>query len=208
METSCESETRKKAMAALRRRISREQEGLGMSRHTFNVGLCMTMLLHLDAASCAIWICRQHRWLSVPPAERTPQELALQRKLEETIHASSPSVRASWTDPDMATLGKDVLRVATKAVRDKHLLLWVSTENATHGRAVSSQDVIRHWDAENTADTSAGARLINKGGKTRKAQTMWCVRWRRRCAAKIGYLRTKEPLQLQLKRDKVSIQNI
>ena len=176
---------------------------LNITRWSFNVALCLTVLLNMDAASAAAWTLRRRKWLADAYEPQRHRETVLQRALEDAILAVSASYCASWTDPAVAALGKSALKAATKAARDKRVRDWVARRNAEHGAAVASEAVVRAWNGE-TAHLAIMAGGVENIRVAREGVTprVWCHRWRRRCGAKITFLRTKEPLALETKREK------
>ena len=79
---------------------------LDITRWRFNVALCLTILLDMDAASAAAWTLRRRKWLCVALEPQHPREALLQRMLEDAVLAASASYCSSWIDPDIAALGR------------------------------------------------------------------------------------------------------
>ena len=71
-----------------------------------------------------------------------PEQIKLQRAMEDALLAASPAYICSWIDPDVAALGCRALRAATKAARDKSIREWVSKRNRIDGAAVASFDIL------------------------------------------------------------------
>ena len=177
--------------------------GLDITRWRFNVALCLTVLLDMDAASAAAWCLRRGRWLSRPHGPQTLREALLQQALEQAVLAAPVAYCASWTDPDVAALGMTALRAATKASRDKRLRDWVAERNAVHGAAVASASIVNQCNAESDTFPAVGAPMADIGvPEGEVSQRSWCYRWRHRCDGKFSSLRTKEPVPLPTKRDK------
>ena len=61
---------------------------LDITRWRFNVALCLTILLDMDAASAAAWTLRRKKWLCVALEPQHPREALLQRKLENAVLAA------------------------------------------------------------------------------------------------------------------------
>lgn len=196
-------EQQARAIKTARERTRRWINELNITRWKFNVALCLTVLLDMDAASAAAWALRERRWLSATVEAETPRAALLQRALEDAVLAASPSYCTSWTDPDVAALGRSALHAATKASRDKRVRDWVAHRNGTHGAAVPSAAVVGRWNALAEDTPGVGTDMGSIGlHRAEGAQRVWCHRWRRRCATKVGCLRTNEPLPLHTKRGK------
>ena len=190
------------AIERTRKRKSRTHPEMNMSWKKFNTALCLTVLLDMDAASAAAWCFRKRKWLEEHAVADTG-EGALQRSLEDAILSASPSVTWSWVDPDMATLGKKQIQVATDAARDKRLWQWLKNRNATHGTVVSTRDLCEQWHALGATFGGAGIHPPMGAMRSKRGIVRWGTRWRRRCNTKLGVLRTKEPIGLDAKRQKV-----
>ena len=112
--------------------------GLNITRFQFRVALCLTVLLDMDAASAAAWTLNRRKWHPKQLAPQTDAEALLQRVLEDAILAASVSSCTSWTDPDVASLGRSALLAATSASRDKRVRDFVAQRNGTHGAATTT----------------------------------------------------------------------
>ena len=133
MDPAHEALLRVRAIKTCTERSRRWFGGLNITRFQFRVALCLTVLLDMDAASAAAWTLRQRKWLSEPLEPQTDPEALLQRVLEDAILAASVSYCTSWTDPDVASLGRSALLAATLASRDKRVRDFVAQRNGTHG---------------------------------------------------------------------------
>ena len=191
-------------MNTVRHQCDRTIRGLNITRWRFNVALCLTVLLDMDAASAAAWALRGGSWLSRPLDLHTPNELLLKEALEEAVLAVTAAYTASWIDPHVAALGVTALRAATKACRDKRVRDWVAHRNAVDGAVVSSAAVVHRCNGYNAADAPVGVPMgpIGVPGSDVSWRS-WSYRWRRRCGVKMCALRTKEPVPLEEKREKV-----
>ena len=178
-------------------------ESLNVTRWKLNAALCLTLLLDMDAASAAAWALRKRTWLLESRVPQRHCEAVLQRALEDAILGVPASYCASWIDPSDAALGRSALRAATKASRDKRVRDWVAERNAVHGAAVSSVAVVRKWNEEDETLGPLGSEMGEaRGPRAAVTQRVWCHRWRRRCGGQITFLRTREPLTLDAKREK------
>ena len=195
-----------RAIKTCTERTRRWFSGLNITRFRFKVALCLTVLLDMDAASAAAWTLNRRKWLSEQLEPQTGPEALLQRVLEDAVLAASVSYCTSWTDPDVASLGRSALLAATLASRDKRVRDFVAQRNGTDGAAVTSAAVVREWNAQAEQCPLVGSDLQNIGvNRAESTNRVWCNRWRRRCGTKMGCLRTKEPLSLQTKRDKALV---
>ena len=191
-------------MNTVRHQCDRTIRGLNITRWRFNVALCLTVLLDMDAGSAAAWAVRGGSWLSRPLELHTANELLLKEALEEAVLAVTAAYTASWIDPHVAALGVTALRAATKACRDKRVRDWVGHRNAVDGAVVSSAAVVHRWNGYNAGDAPLGIAMAPIGVPGSEVTwRMWSYRWRRRCGVKMCALRTKEPVPLETKREKV-----
>ena len=96
------------------------------------------------------------------------------------------------------------LRTASRPARDKLTRDWVLSRNALHGAAPASASVLRLWNSFGEDSSALGAVLpLEPATGNDGSQRSWCHCWRLRCAAQVSVLRTKEPLSLTSKREKV-----
>ena len=198
-----EDAPQKRAIKTARERCRHWIAELNITRWRFNVGLCLTLLLEMDAASAAAWCLRQKKWLSMPLAPQPPQEALLQEALEQVVLQTPVAQCVSWTDPDVASLGVTALRAATKASRDQRLREWVKDRNARHGAAVAGSAIANHCMTERIVEDADEEPIFDMhfpvgAGAVRS----WCFRWRGRCNGRFMSLRTKEPIKLETKREK------
>ena len=186
-------------MRANRRRVT-----TNVTKHKFNIALCLTVLLDMDAAAAAAWTYNKEKWYGQSPDAGSDEVQTLQRALEDAVLTASPSCCAAWVDPDVATLGTSALRKATKALRDKRMQAWVKQRNDLHGAAPTTCSVLHRGNGEAAEIANDGfvlQQLVESGHVS--SGRVWCHRWRRRCGVKVGALRTKEPLDLATKQEKV-----
>ena len=127
-----------RAIKTCTERTRRWFSGLNITRFRFKVALCLTVLLDMDAASAAAWTLNRRKWHPKQLAPQTDAEALLQRVLEDAILAASVSYCTSWTDPDVASLGRSALLAATLASRDKRVRDFVAQRNGTHGAATTT----------------------------------------------------------------------
>ena len=159
MDPPAESAMETRAIKTWTERARRRMRGLYITRWRFNVALCLTVLLDMDAASAAAWTLRRRKWLSQPLQPQPDPEALLQRALEDAVLAASVEFSTDWTDPNVAALGRSALRAATKASRDRRVRDWVAGRNATDGASVSSTAVVNRWNAQSQEMAGVGADL-------------------------------------------------
>ena len=204
MESARGDATLDRAIRSAAKQSRRWRQDVPVTMYGFNVALCLTVLLGMDSASAAWWTVCRKKWLPVPQDGLPGEVVSLQEALEEAVLAVSPAVNASWVDPNVAALGHKALRTASRAARDKQTRDWVLSRNALHGAAPASASVLRLWNSFGEDSSAPGAVLpLEPATGNDGSQRSWCHCWRLRCAAQVSVLRTKEPLSLTSKREKV-----
>ena len=173
----------------------------------WRVGVCLTILLDLDAAKAAKWMLtlntRRKRRKGIGP---NLTHAVLRNVFLTSVEAETVERLMECVDPTTAILGVRALRVATRAFRDVRAQGHVLSRNDAHGLTVPSSTLLRDWNKDSLdPDVVVGMPLPIRGSAA-KDSTPRTFAWRirKRTNMAFGSLRTKEPLSLDEKRTKVA----
>ena len=121
---------------------------VGVTPHVYHVALCLSILLHMDAAKAAAWVLAP----GLTSGRARPGVMAsctherLQEALESSLLAVDAEFLNSCVDPSIAALGRNALKIATTAARDVRIEAMVRERNLIHGQTVPSAQLVSAWN--------------------------------------------------------------
>ena len=184
---------------------SRAKFPLGLTKFVFQTALCILSLSNLDFDCCMHWLFRKKR--RGAPAPATLSHCIARETFQALLLNTHTGLIASWSSRH-ETPYPSALRAATKICREWKLEQLVLRENTLKGASVSSAEIVDRFVEFDNENNAFGAVL---GGidalSSPVTKRSWARRWRKRNRLRIGKLKTGEPMNLDVKRRKVSPQH-
>ena len=175
----------------------RKVSPLEVSHWCLTTALCIVASLEGDCTAAADWLASPHR--RGKPFEESIDHETTKVELKKLYEAVPPGEVAQWADPLASPLPRSCLTTALQWSHEYKLKHHVRSANVDYGAPVRSVRLIEHYNAKLREDGMETHLPVVPSLESYRGRK-WCERWRIRHGAKVGCLRTREPVSLDEKR--------
>ena len=181
-------------------------EALGLTLFQVRVALCILIISEFNHEAVWYYIEKKKR-KPYPGCEVfRPEKRAEAKEHFDELLAFAPVEHLFRCGDAATTPWPTALRRATRHVRERGIMRWVSVKNRRHGAVVYNDEIFQRFNSANDIGANPGSTLAAAPAPAQPfvVRNNWMKRFRKRNGIKYAALRTAEPVPLALKQAKAS----